>query len=81
MIHIFNRRELITTVSDQQLYRIQSALASANVPYQTKSGMPAFSADRYHGTPFINHDAAHPTVIYVKSSDYDQACAAIQSVL
>ena len=81
MIHIFNRRELITTVSDRQLYRIQSALASANVPYRTKSGIPAFSASRYHGTPFINSDASHPTVIYVKTSDYNRAYAAIQSAL
>lgn len=81
MIHIFNRRELITTLSDQQLYRIQSALISANIPYRTKSNVPAFSAGRYHGTPFINSDASHPAVIYVKASDYDHAKAVIQTVL
>lgn len=81
MIHIFNRRELITTISDQQLYRIQSALASDNIPYRTKSSIPALSAGRYHGTPFINNDAAHPTVVYVKASDYNRAKAAIQKVL
>lgn len=81
MIHIFNRTKLITTVSDQQLYRIQSALTSANIPYYTKSAIPAASAGRYHGTPFINNDAAHSTSIYVKRSDYDRAVAAIQSAL
>ena len=81
MIHIFNRRELITTVSDQQLYRIRSALTSANIPYTTKSNIPALSASRYHGTPFINSDASHPTLIYVKASDYDRAKTAIQKVL
>lgn len=80
MIHIFNRRELITTLSDQQLYHIQSALTSANIPYRTKSNIPALSAGRYRGTPFISSDASHPTVIYVKASDYDNAKAVIQTV-
>ena len=81
MIHIFNRSELITTQSDQQLYRIQSALTSADIPYRTKSSIPAPSAGRYRGIPFINSDASHPTVIYVKTSDYNRAKAAIQSAL
>ena len=81
MITIFNRKELITTLSDQQLYRIQSALASANIPYLTKSNIPTLSAGRYHGTPFINSDASHPTVIYVKVSDYDNARMIIQAAL
>ena len=81
MIHIFNRRELITTFSDQQLYRIQSVLTSANIPYHTKSSIPALSAGRYHGTPFINSDVSHPIVFYVKASDYDRAKAAIQTDL
>ena len=81
MIHIFNRTKLMTAVSDRQLYRIQSALDSANIPYYTKSAIPAVSAGRYHGTPFINSDAAHPTIIYVKRSDYDRAVAATRSAL
>ncbi len=82
MIHIFDRRELITAISDQQLYRLQSALSSAGIPFSTKvSSVPFFSSDRYHGTPFINQDAAHPCVIYVKKSDYERAQAAIQSAL
>ena len=82
MIHIFNRKELITVFSDRQLYRLREALSSAGIPYRTKvNGIPMFSAGRYHGTPFINSDAAHPCVIYVKASDYDRARAAIQPVL
>ncbi|MBR4056816.1 MAG: hypothetical protein IKK00_01605 [Oscillospiraceae bacterium] len=80
MIHIFNRKALITTLSDQQLFRIQSALTDAKIPYFAKPGAPAFSAGRYRAAPFINHDAV-PTVIYVKSSDYGRAKAAIQAVL
>ena len=81
MIHIFNRRELITTLSDQQLFRIQSALSSAGISYQTKNSIPSLNAGRYHGTPFIDSDASHPCVIYVKTSDYDRARAAIQSAM
>ena len=80
MIHVFNRKELITTVSDKQLYRIQSALADAGIPYTTKANIPFFSADRYRGTPFVNQDATHPTAIYVKAVDYDRAQAAIRAV-
>ena len=78
MIHIFNRKKLITTLSDQQLYRIQSALDSANIPYYIKF---ITSSGRYHGSSFINSDAAHPTVIYVKASDYDRARLAVQTAL
>ena len=81
MIHVFNRKELITTISDQQLYRIQSALTASNIPYRTKSNIPALSAARYHGTPFVNSDASHPAVIYVKACDYERAKAAMQGAL
>lgn len=78
MIHIFNRRKLITTLSDRQLYSVQSALDSANIPYYIKF---ITSSGRYHGSSFINSDAAHPTVIYVKASDYDRARLAVQAAL
>ena len=82
MIHIFNRRELITVHSDQQSCSLRSALSSAGIPYHIKiNSIPFFSAGRYHGTPFINHDASHPCVIYVKASDYDRAKEIIQSAL
>jgi len=63
MVHIFNRKELMITLSDQPLYRVQSALASANIPYRTKASLPVLSSGHYHGTPFINSNASHPTVI------------------
>ena len=82
MIHLFNRKELITVFSDQQLYRLQGALSAAGIPYHTKvNSIPFPSADRYHGLPFIKSDAAHPSAIYVKASDYDRAKAAIQFIL
>lgn len=80
-IHFFNRKELITVLSDQQLYRLQSVLSSAGIPYQTKFLSGGLAVGRYHGTPFINQDATHTCLIFVKSSDYDRAKAAIQSAL
>lgn len=82
MIHVFNRKELIAVFSDQQLYRLQGALSAAGIPYRTRiNSIPFPSTDRYRGTPFIKSDAAHPSVIYVRISDYDRARAAIQSAL
>ncbi len=81
MIHIFNRRELITVFSDQQLYRLQSALSSAGISYKLKNSLTSFTGGRYHGTPFVNSDASHPCVIYVKNCDYERARAAIQQSL
>ena len=80
MIHIFNRRELITVHLDQQCYRIQNALDAAGIPYQTSLTSP-YAASRYRGTPGIKHDATHPCTIYVKTSDYNQALATIQMTL
>ena len=81
MIHIFNRKELITTVSDQQLYHIQTALCGAGIPFHAKSSLPLLSAGRYRGTPFIDQDAANPMVIYVRKCDYDRAKMAIEAAL
>ena len=82
MIHVFNRKELMTVLSDRQVYRLQGALSAAGIPYRTKvNSVPFPSADRYRGTPFMNSDAAHPRIIYVKASDYERARAAIQAVL
>ena len=81
MIHIFNRKELITTVSDQQFYRIANALSGAGIPFHTKSSLPILSSGRYRGTAFIDRDAANPMVIYVKKCDYDRARMAMEAAL
>ena len=81
MVHMFNRKELITVLSNQKLYRLQDALNSAAIPFQVKSSIPPTNSGRYHGTPCINGDATHPCVIYVKKADYERARAAIQPVL
>ncbi len=80
MIHLLNRKALITTLSDRELFGVQTALTDAKIPYFAKPGAPAFSAGRYRASPFLKHDAV-PTVIYVKATDYDRAKAAIQAVL
>ena len=81
MIHLFNRKELITVTSNRRLYRLQAALDAAAIPYRTKSALAPLNSDRYHGTPGLDQDAAQPTVLYVKAEDYDRARAAIQPAL
>ena len=81
MIHIFNRKELITVFSDQKLYKLRTALSEAGIQYKLKNNTPIATAGRYHNTPFINSDATHPFKIYVKASDYERAKSAIQTVL
>ena len=78
MIHIFNRKELITTVSAQQLYRVRSALDAAGVAHKVKFCRSVFTADRYRGMPLINQ-GAEPAVIYVKKTDYSRALAAVSA--
>jgi len=81
VIHLLNRKELITLQSNQRLYALQSALSAAGVEYRVKHGLSVWTSGRYHGTPAIQSDAANPCVIYVKASDYDRAVAAIQPAL
>ncbi|MBR2499780.1 MAG: DUF2007 domain-containing protein [Clostridia bacterium] len=81
MIHVFNRKELITVFSDQKLYKLRTALSEAGIQYKLKNNTPIATAGRYHGAPFINSDASHPCVIFVKASDYERAKSAIQSAL
>ncbi len=80
MIHIFNRKELISVFSDQKLYKLRAALSEAGISYKLKTSIPHTTAGRYHGVPFINIDSTHPCRIYVKSPDYERAKLAIQTV-
>lgn len=81
MIHLFNRKELIVVQSGQRLHQLTGALSAAGIPYRTKWGSTSFfTADRYHGTPFLNSDAPQPCKIYVNRADYDHAVSVLHSV-
>ena len=82
MITIFNRKELVTLVSMQKLFRVREALANAGIESHVKSsGAMAAAANRKHGVPFVNQDSAYTYTIYVYKKDYDRAVAAIQPAL
>ena len=82
MIHFLNRKELVTLVSQQTLFRVREALANANIPCQTRThGAAGFAHNRAHGIPFIDQDAAYIYTIYVRREDYDRALVRIQPAL
>lgn len=81
MLTIFNRRELLTVRSTEQLFRVKNALADAGIPCHTATlnrGGPFQTRGR---TPFIKTDYLNQYQIYVHKDDYDRAVAAIQPAL
>ena len=82
MLTVFNRKELMTLVSMEKMFRVREALSNAGIESHVKSsGAMPFTAGRKHGIPFVDQDSAYTYTIYVHKSDYDCAVAAIQSVL
>lgn len=68
----FNRKELFTTRSTQDLYKTLGKLSENNIRYQTKTNTMA-SAGRSHGIPNIRADAANQHYVYVHKDDYERA--------
>ena len=82
MLSLFNRRELITVLSQKQLDRVQTALHDAGIINRVKFSNGARAAGHgRHSMIGINVDAMYIYKIYVSKEDYDRAKAAIQSAL
>ena len=82
MLTIFNRRELITVLSQKQLDRVQTALHDAGIINRVKFSNGARAAGHGRRSMIgINVDAMYIYKIYVSKEDYDRAKAAIQSAL
>ena len=82
MLTIFNRRELITVLSQKQLGRVQAVLHDAGIINRVKFSNGARAAG--HGRRSMigmNVDAMYIYKIYVSKEDYDRAKAAIQPAL
>ena len=82
MLSLFNRRELITVLSQKQLDRVQAALHDAGIINRVKFSNGARAAG--HGRRSMigmNVDAMYIYKIYVSKEDYDRAKAAIQPAL
>ena len=71
MIHLFNRKELLLTLSMEQQARVRDALAANGIDYQVRV--------RSNGTrsrtvlPGMRLDAMYRYYIYVKKEDYEKA--------
>ena len=84
MITLFNRRELITVLSHEQLFRITTALTNAGIAYQAKplnQGGFGHMRGRTATTIFLKPDYLYQYKIYVHKEKYDHAYSAIQRVL
>ena len=82
MLSLFNRRELITVLSQKQLDRVQTALHDAGIINRVKLSNGARAAGHGRRSMIgINVDAMYIYKIYVSKEDYDRAKAAIQSAL
>ena len=69
MITIFNRRELMVTFQQEQLFRIQSALGAAGIPCTVR--IPGGHADQR----LRSRTGSQEYVVYVHKKDYSRACA------
>ena len=82
MLSLFNRRELITVLSQKQLDRVQTALHDAGIINRVKFSNGARAAGYGRRSMIgINVDAMYIYKIYVNKEDYDRAKAAIQPAL
>lgn len=83
MLTIFNRRELITVLSEQQFYRVRNALLNAGIPSTSRTrGTGDTAGSRVRGSmPLAFRDAALTYTIYVHRDDYHRAWEAIRPAL
>ena len=82
MLSLFNRRELITVLSQKQLDRVQTALHDAGIINRVKFSNGARAAGHGRRSMIgLNVDAMYIYQIYVSKEDYDRAKAALQPTL
>jgi len=74
MIHLFNRRELLTTSSMEHQAKVRDALAANGIDYRVrvKSNTGGLSRSRMV-MPGTRMDMMYQYYIYVKKEDYDKA--------
>ena len=79
MLTIFNRRELLTTVSMEEQSRVRDILAQNHIDYRIKTVNPTaqttFGAGGRSrtGSFGVNPDCAYQYYIYVHKNDYARA--------
>ena len=81
MLTIFNRRELISVWSVDDLFRIKNALYDANIPCSSAMVGQGGSYRARQRFSCISDKFAEQYRVYVHKNDYDRAVAAIQPAL
>ena len=79
MIHLFNRRELLTTTGMELQAKVRNILADNKIPYRVrvKSNIGGASRSRMV-MPGTRMESMYQYYIYVKKSDYEKAKYLIQ---
>lgn len=74
MIHLFNRKELLTTASMEQQSRVRDVLAANGIAYRVrvKSNTGGMSRSRMV-MPGTKMEYMYQYYIYVKKEDYEKA--------
>ena len=70
MIHIFNRRELLTTCDLREVSRIREILLANRIDYRVKVVNASMGAGR-NRMRFSRRQEQH--IVYVHKADYDRA--------
>ncbi|MEM5779915.1 MAG: hypothetical protein AAGU02_02075 [Lawsonibacter sp.] len=79
MIHLFRRRELLTTYDQSRFNQVRDALAAKGIDYQyriqDRTSHSPFSADRRNRFSTLEGNAAAQLEyqVYVRKDDWDQA--------
>lgn len=83
MITIFNRKELLTTMSMDEQEKVRNVLAANHIDYSIRTknlqASPWYSNSRSRtGTFGIRSDYSYEYKIYVRKDDYDLAIARLR---
>lgn len=78
MITMFNRKELLITMSMEVQSKVREILSANGIDYFIKTknlqASPWYSNNRGHtGTAFINADYSYEYKIYIRKEDYEKA--------
>lgn len=60
MIHIFNRKALITTLFDRELFGVQTALTDAKIPYLQNTARPGSLPSAVTAHPLFSNTMPSP---------------------
>ena len=80
MIHLFNRKRLLTTFSLEEQDRVRSVLAQKGIDYRVKASCPTARATAFGasgrsrlGSFGVDSASAYQYDIYVRKADYPKA--------